>query len=59
MELKFTTLKELVPLLNKDMSKDSITKALAKLVKHDEIKSIKMTKEQIYISKEFYNKELK
>jgi hypothetical protein len=59
MELEFTTLKELVPLLSKEMSKDSITKALAKLVKYNEIKSVKMIKEQIYISNEFYNRELK
>jgi hypothetical protein len=58
-DLKFTTLKELIPLLQKDMGKDSITKALARLVKHGEIISIKMTKEQIYISKDFYDGELK
>lgn len=54
MRLKFTTLKELIPLLEKDMGKDAITKALGKLVKHNEIISVKLVKEQVYIDKEFY-----
>lgn len=58
-DLKFTTHKELTELLDGKMSKDSITKALGKLVKRNEIISIKMTKEQVYISKDFYDGELK
>jgi len=56
MELKFTTLKELIPLLEKDMGRQSIINALSKLVKNNEIMSIRIAKEQLYIDKKFYNK---
>ena len=56
MNLKFTTLKELTPLLEKNMNQQSIIKALSKLVKHNEIISFRLVKEQIYIEKDFYEK---
>jgi hypothetical protein len=53
-DLKFTTLKELTKLLENKMGKAAITKALSKLVKQGDIQSIKIIKEQLYISQEFY-----
>jgi len=59
MDLKFTTLKELTPLLEKDMNQQAIGKALSRLVKHGEVVSFRLIKEQIYMDKDFYDELIK
>lgn len=52
-DLKFTTHCELCE-MNHDISEGAMTKALGKLTKHNEIKSFKISRQQVYFSLEFY-----
>lgn len=51
--LQFTTHNELC-VLSDDVSRDSLTKALGKLIKHHEIICYKLSRQQIYFSIKFH-----
>jgi hypothetical protein len=51
--LKFTTHNELCE-ISDNMGKDSLTKSLGKLIKHNEIICYRISRQQIYFSIDFY-----
>lgn len=55
-DLKFTTLKELVPMLSSSMGKSAVTKSLCKLIKSKEVIPIKLKQENLYICGDFYKR---
>ena len=54
-KFRFTTFQELCGEVERyDMGEQALTKALSRLMKHDEIITFKISKQTIYLSPDFY-----
>jgi|GEM_PF-2086838 len=54
-KLQFTTHKEIREMVDEDlMSSQSLTNALSKLCKHNEVVTFKLSRRTIYLNPEFY-----